>query len=533
MKDTKPSIRWRPGIAIAILGASVFLAMRVLDVWPYEQARTGAQLGTFLATVLLLLVWWLFFSRAPWRLRLAPLALCALGPVLFRHRGMTGDFVPLFEFRFAKNGVAAVVGGKSSVAQRADFPQLFGPDRDGRLAGPALDPDWQNHPPQVLWRVPVGAAWSGFAIAGERAITMEQQGEEELVTCRDISSGKLLWSTSNAGHYVTRIAGEGPRTTPTVQGDRVFTLGATGTLRCLELESGKPVWTRELTKDADIQIAPVTGEKPPEHKGGEDSGFAEGIGKLPTWGYASSPLLHDGKVIVSAGGKDGKSLLAYDAATGAPAWHGGTRPINYSSPFLCTLAGRPQIVMFNTGALTAHDPATGEVLWEHPWGKGMPHVARPIPVGSSRLFLSSGYGVGGALIEIAPGADGKFAASEVWKSIKFQAKFSNPIEHGGFVYGVSDGIFACLDLADGTVRWKNGRYGHGQSLLVGEHYLQMTERPGEIVLLRPTPDAANELGRIRIFDDKTWNPLALSGDLLLVRNDREAACIRLPLASKK
>ncbi len=533
MKEEKKNIRWRPGIIITILGVATFAAVRLLDVWPYEQARTLAQLATILATVVLLLVWWLFFSRAPWRTRLAPLALCVLFPVLFRHRGMTGDFVPLFEFRFAKNSVAAAVGGKSTMTQRADFPQLFGPSRDGRLDGPALDPDWKNHPPQVLWRVPVGAAWSGFAIAGDRAITMEQQGEEELVTCREISTGKLMWSAGSAGHYLNPIAGEGSRTTPTVLGERVFTFGAAGTLRCLELESGKPVWTREVTKDAEIQTAPPAGEKPPENKGGEDSGFAEALGKPPTWGYASSPLLHEGKVIVSAGGKDGKSLLAYDAATGAPAWHAGSRAINYSSPFFCTLAGKPQIVMFNTGALTAHDPATGEVLWEHLWGKGMPHVARPIPVGANRLFLSSGYGVGGALIEIAPGGDGKLAASEIWKQIKFQAKFSNPVERGGFVYGVSDGIFACLDLADGKVRWKDGRYGHGQGLLVGEYFLQMTERPGEIVLLHPTPEAANELGRVPIFEDKTWNPLALSGDLLLVRNDREAACIRLPLAAEK
>ncbi|MEO6742070.1 MAG: PQQ-binding-like beta-propeller repeat protein [Chthoniobacteraceae bacterium] len=526
MSATK-TIRWRPGVAIAILGVIVFAAMRLLDVWPYEQARTLAQLATVLGTVALLLVWWLFFSRAPWRQRLAPLAVCALFPLLFRHRGMTGDFVPLFEFRFAKSGVSEVLGGKSTMARRADFPQLFGPNRDSRLAGPALDPDWKNHPPQILWRVPVGAAWSGFAIVGDRALTLEQQGEEELVTCRHISTGKLMWSTANAGHYHASIAGEGPRTTPTVQGTRVFTLGAMGTLRCLELESGKPVWTREVTKDAGIQISPTVTS---ENKGADDHAGAEASGTFPMWGFASSPLLHGGKVIVSAGGKDGNSLLAYDAATGAPAWHGGNRPINYSSPFFCTLAGRPQIVMFNTDAITAHDPATGEVLWEHKWGKGMPHVARPIPVGANRLFLSSGYGVGGALIEIAPGADGRLAASEVWRSIKFQAKFSNPVERGGFVYGVSDGIFACLDLADGKVRWKDGRYGHGQGLLIGEHYLQMTEIPGEIVLLRPTPEAANELARFRVFDEKTWNPIALSGDLLLVRNDREAACIRLPLA---
>lgn len=527
------NIRWWPGVAIAITGVVVFAALRVIEIWPYEQARSLALLTTVSATAFLLLLWWLTFSRAPMRLRIAALGMCALFPVFFRHRGMTGDFVPLFEFRFAKSATSVVGGGKSAMTSgRADFPQAFGPNRDARLDGPALDPDWKKNPPQVIWRETLGAAWSGFAIVGDRALTLEQQGEAEAVTCRDISTGKLQWRTVNPGHYATAIAGEGPRTTPTVQGNRVFTLGANGTLRCLELETGKPVWTRELTKDAAIAMPSAADAAAQAKPAIDDSHAAEKSGTVPTWGFASSPLLHEGKVIVSAGGKDGKSLLAYDAATGAPVWKAGSRPINYSSPFFHTLAGRPQIVMFNTEAITAHEPATGEVLWEHQWGKGLPHVARPVPVGANRILFSSGYGVGSALLEIAPGADGKLAASEVWKQIKFQAKFSNPAERGGFVYGVSDGIFACLDLADGNVRWKDGRYGHGQGLLVGEYYLQMTERPGDIVLLRPTPDGANELGRLHVFEDKTWNPIALSGDLLLVRNDREAACIRLPLAKR-
>ncbi len=512
---TKPHpIRWWPGIAIAILGAIAITTIHALDVWPYEQARSLATIATVAGTVLLLLLWWLIFSRATWRARLMPLVVVALIPVFFRYRGMTGDFVPLFEFRFAKSAASSAGGGKSAMAARADFPQAFGPKRDARLDGPSLDPDWKNHPPQVLWRQSVGAAWSGFAIVGDRALTLEQHGEEELVTCRDVLTGKLLWSAASAGHFNNSVAGEGPRTTPTVLGDRVYTLGATGSLRCLELATGKPIWMRDLLRDAGVEV--------------------------PMFGFSSSPLLHDGKVIISAGigttdgkpkpGAPASSLLAYDATTGEPVWRGGSRPVNYSSPFLLTLAGMPQIVMFNTEAITAHDPATGAVLWEHLWGKGMPHVARPIPVGENRILFSSGYGVGSALLEITRGADGKFAATEVWKTIRYQAKFSNPVERGGLVYGVSDGIFACLDLKDGNVRWKDGRYGHGQGLLIGEHYLQMSEIPGALVLLRPMPDGANELGRFRVFDEKTWNPLALSGDLLLVRNDREAACIRLPLA---
>ena len=186
----------------------------------------------------------------------------------------------------------------------------------------------------------------------------------------------------------------------------------------------------------------------------------------------------------------------------------------------------PQIVVFNHKGITSHNPQTGTVLWDRAWGTGYPNVARPIPVGGGKVFFTSGYGVGSALLEISAGE--KWSVDEVWRTPRFQSKFSNPVLRDGHIYGVSDGIFACLDIADGKVKWKGGRFGHGQGLLVGDLYLQMTEG-GELLLLQPTPEAENELGRVKIFDAKTWNTIALSGDLLLVRNDQEAACVRLKL----
>jgi outer membrane protein assembly factor BamB len=149
-----------------------------------------------------------------------------------------------------------------------------------------------------------------------------------------------------------------------------------------------------------------------------------------------------------------------------------------------------------------------------------------VVVSSNRVLFSSGYGVGAELLEVVRTDSGKFTAKLVWKSIRMKAKFAHLFARDGFLYGLDDGILACVDLADGSQRWKEGRYGHGQGLLVGELYLLLAES-GELVLLRPTPDAPNELARLRAFDSKTWNPPALSGDLLFVRNDQEAACLRL------
>ena len=498
-------VRWWPlPLILAIGGAGIGLTLAKSE-WVFEQQRSLRLLGFFLGTYLALLIWWLAFSRASRRARFVGLGIALLPIALFRHRGMSGDFIPIFEFRFWESSTQLAIGKPitDDRVARSDFPQLLGPNRDGRLAGPALDPDWNAHPPQLIWKRPVGAAWCGFSIVGNRAVTMEQDGENECVTCYELTTGKPLWRNASPGHYNRPIAGEGPRATPTIAGDRVFALGANGTFRCLDLATGKQHWQTEIVADSGA--------------------------KIPDWGFSSSPLIVVENVLVSTGGPNGKSLLAYNTTTGRLAWSAGNRPASYSSPFLRTLAGREQVLMFNSEAITAHDPATGAVLWERVWGKGMPHVAAPIVFGKDSVFFSSGYGVGSALLGIKPGDDGKFTADELWKTPRFQAKFSNPVERDGYVYGVSDGILACLDLRDGTVKWKDGRYGHGQCLLVGEHLLQITEIPGDLILLRPTPEAANELARVHVFDSKTWNPPALSGDLLLLRNDTEAACLRLPL----
>jgi outer membrane protein assembly factor BamB len=155
-------------------------------------------------------------------------------------------------------------------------------------------------------------------------------------------------------------------------------------------------------------------------------------------------------------------------------------------------------------------------------------VANPVRVSSNSVFLSAGYGVGGELLELSQTTTGSLEVRSVWTSKRLKAKFSNPVFRDGFIYGLDDGILACLDAKDGAQRWKEGRHGHGQGLLVGELYLLMAEN-GELVLLHPTPDGPGELARLKVFSDKTWNPIALAGDLLLVRNDREAACYRLPL----
>jgi outer membrane protein assembly factor BamB len=235
----------------------------------------------------------------------------------------------------------------------------------------------------------------------------------------------------------------------------------------------------------------------------------------------------DRRVIVNVGGPGGRSLVAYDAASGTLDWQGGSDRVGYASPLEVTLAGVRQIVAFNEGSVAGHDPHTGALLWEQAWPRGQPNVAQPLPVGEDRLLVSSGYGVGSKLLRITRTAEGRLEPRLLWESPRLKSKFANMVLYDGFVYGLDDGVLVCLDLASGERRWKGGRYGHGQLLLVGGLLLVQTE-DGEVVLVRPGPEAHTELTRFTALEGKTWNPPALAGRYLLVRNDREAAMYELP-----
>jgi outer membrane protein assembly factor BamB len=497
------------------------MAMVGVQSWsPFPfQRRNLICLGIGAGAAGLLILWWLLLSRARWTLRLAGIAgialLAGLARLTLRIRGVTGDLIPIVETRWSRPVSSAAHAlsvpatpeaaseGSSKVSQRripGDYPQFLGEKRNGIVSGFLLQPQWSQNPPQLLWRQPVGGAWSGFSVVGDRAVTQEQAGEEEWAVCRDLFNGTVLWKTQNPDRYFTPIAGEGPRSSPTLTQNRVVTLGARGWLQVLELSTGKRLWGTNILEFA---------------KAG-----------MPEWGLSGSPLVVSNRVIVSAGGKDGRSLLMWHLETGQLLASGGSSSAEYGSPYLIELAGVPQILQFHHREISAHDPVTAQVLWSRPFGVQFPLVANPIQVSQDSIVISAGYGVGAERLTVSRTPSGTLEARSDWTSKRLKAKFSNPYFRDGFIYGLDDGILACIDARDGSQRWKEGRHGHGQGLLVGDLYLLMAEQ-GDLLLLRPTPDGPGELGRLKVFNDKTWNPIALAGDLLLMRNDREAACYRL------
>lgn len=445
---------------------------------------------------------------------------------LVRIDGLSGDAQVVFGWRHSplpqvlSAAVASVPTAATSLEPGPnDFPSYLGPQRGGTLDRPSLHRDWAGRVPREVWRRRVGAGWGGFAVAGVAAITQEDRDGREAVVCYDLDTGTERWIHADPVHFDSSLGGPGPRGTPTIVGGRVYSMGATGRLNCLAAD-GSVHWKVDTVPGAAARTAAGAREAEP----------ADSEELLPH-GMAGSPLVVGGRVYVCPCGRDGRSLAAFDAQNGTEIFRVGSARASYASPMLVEVAGRPQVLVFHGEGCTAHDPGTGAELWSFPWTNDTrTNCAQPI-VDGDRVLLSSGYGAGSVLLGLSRGDDDRWEVTERWRSRDLKSKFSTPVLLAGVVYGLDDGILAAIDLQTGRRLWKRGRYGHGQLLLVDDLLLVQTEG-GAVALVEPRPDGPVELGRIECLSDKTWNTLALAGDLLFVRNSVEAACYRLPLAAK-
>jgi len=488
--------------------------------------KAWATSAILILSILLVLIWFLFLSRFPSRLRLASAAVLLLvgllAPSFLRIDGsVSGTGLPRITWRSRSLPAQSTqpaqpaplpitpptqAGSPTSpeiVTRFPDIPQFFGPDRSGRVSNPGLATDWQTQPPRLLWRVPVGLGWASFSIAQGFAFTLEQHDAEERVVARDVLTGAQRWTHSNPTRFSEWQGGDGPRSTPTVVSNLLYAYGGTGILDCLDPSSGSNVWSRSLLRD-----------------------FSQ---PNLTWGVSASPLVIADLVVVTTGAGSGPTLVALDRFNGAIRWQSGTDQASYASPLLTRIDDRPVIASLNAASFTLHDPADGRILLDHPWPDAKyPKAAQPVPVGDNRFFLSSGYGRGCQLIRVQPATNGLFESVVLWKNLVMKNQFNSVALRDGHLYGLDDGLLACVSLESGKRVWKDGRYGSGQSLLVDDLVLVQAEH-GFVALAAASPSGFNEFARFPALDSKTWNHPVLSGRHLLVRNDREAACFELPV----
>jgi outer membrane protein assembly factor BamB len=390
-----------------------------------------------------------------------------------------------------------------AAATGANWSSFRGPRRDGVVRGVRIQTDWSQSKPIEMWRRPVGPAWSSFSVRGNHFYTQEQRGDDEIVSCYNLTTGEPVWRHRDKARFYESNAGAGPRATPTLSNGRVYTFGATGVLNALNARDGSVIWSRNAASDTKT--------------------------KVPMWGFASSPLVVGDVVVVATSGV----LAAYDAATGAPRWQGPADKGGYSSPQLVTINGVAQILLLNGEGVTSVSPADGKLLWKHEWnGDG---IVQPFVIAGSDVLLGSGSGmaaVGLRRVAVALG-DAGWSVQERWTSTGLKPYYNDFVVHKGHAFGFDGSILACVGLEDGKRKWKGGRYGHGQIILLPDQDLLLAlSEEGELALVKATPDQFTELARFKAIEGKTWNHPALVSDVLLVRNGEEMAAFRLPLAGR-
>lgn len=562
----KPLRLWPGVVAIAIL----WLGWFVIPKFSPEALFPGIIVA--LAGVLAVAIWWLFFSRAAWVERLGAIALMVLAvfvtkrlvhpsieggmmgmmfpifaiPVLclalvvwavatrrlstrlrriglvgaivlacaafmvIRTGGITGDADSDLHWRWTKTPEEKLLAQSTDepvtnpsapavVPTGTDWPGFRGPERNSVIRGTHIKTDWAASPPVELWRRPIGPGWSSFSVSGARVYTQEQRGNDEIVACYEISTGKPLWRHRDAARFWESNAGPGPRGTPTLSNGRVYTLGATGILNVLDGSNGNVLWSRNAAAD--------TGAK------------------TPAWGFSSSPLIVNDTVIVATAGE----LVAYDIATGKPRWFGPDGGSGYSSPQLLTIDGVQQVVLLRGPGAVSVSPADGKVLWQHEW-PGVP-IVQPAVAGDGNILISVSESSGVRSLGVAHQGD-SWAVQERWTSEGLNPYFNDFVIHQGHAFGFDWSSLACIDLKDGSRKWKGGRYGHGQLVLLpDQNLLLVLSEQGDVALVKATPDGFTEVARIPAIKGKTWNHPVLAGDVLLVRNDEEMAAFKLALAT--
>jgi outer membrane protein assembly factor BamB len=373
-------------------------------------------------------------------------------------------------------------------APAQDWPQWRGPNRDGISKETGLLKQWPAEGPSPVWKaVGAGRGYSSFSIANGRLYTMGLRGDREFVIAFDIANGKEVWATPHGGAF-RNDRGDGPRGTPTIDGDRLYALGGNGDLTCLETRTGKIVWTKNVLRE---------------------------FGASNTnWGISESPLVMGNKVMVNAGGKNA-SIVALNKDSGAVIWKSQSDEAGYSSAIPLQVNGGTQVVFFTAQRALGLDVNDGRLLWEY--GKpanNVANVATPIARGN-RVFISSDYGTGGGVVEIK--ADGH--AQEIYFTKDMRNHHSSSVLVGDYLYGFSSSVLTAMKFDTGEIAWRDRSVGKG-SLVYADGNLYCFSENGVVGLVEATPTGYHEKGRFRIQQGSlpTWTHPVVAGGRLYLRD---------------
>jgi outer membrane protein assembly factor BamB len=372
--------------------------------------------------------------------------------------------------------------------EAADWPQWRGPNRDGISTETGWLARWPASGPRRLWTAQVGEGYSSVAVKDGRVYTMGNAGERDTVYCLAAGTGRVLWKYS---YPCPGGDQSGTRATPTVDGDRVYTLSREGQAFCLNASSGARLWGKDLVRE--------TGAEPPR------------------WGFAGSPLV-SGKLVIYNVGTAGAAL---DRATGQTVWKSGAGTAGYASPVAYTVGGQRGVAIFTGSGLVGVDPATGRSLWQHPWRTDYDvNAADPLFSGDT-VFISSNYERGGALLRLGPSG----RTSVLWENRNMRNHFNTCVLLGGYLYGNDQNTLKCIDLRNGAERWRQRGMGKGGLIAVDGHLLVLTER-GTLVLSRANPEQYSVLSYASVMRGTCWTQPVIANGLIYCRNhEGELICL--------
>ena len=386
-------------------------------------------------------------------------------------------------------------------ANSPGWPQWLGPDRNGISPETHLFGDAPAF--NERWRVAADAGFSGLSVVGDRIYTMYAKGQHEYAVCLDATTGIEIWTTRTGALFADSMGGDGPRVTPTIVGDRVFTASAHSVLYSIDAETGDVVWARDLP----AQLASARLSR-------------------YDWGYSASPLVEDGRVLIESGGREGRSLAAFDTEDGSLLWTAGNDEMSYSSPIGITYDGRRQAVFFTAASLMAVAPESGQILWRHLWPTDMKiNAATPVFVSPDKIFISTGYGVGSALVQLTASNDA-ITPTEIWKHKRMKNHFATSVYYQGHLYGFNESLLVCLNAASGEEEWKTRGYGKGSLIIADGHLVILGER-GNLGIAVATPKAFRAKATYPVFDSRCWTNPSLADGHIYLRDENEIVCLNI------
>jgi len=415
--------------------------------------------------------------------------------------------------------LARFVSGLSLVSVGAlalDWPQYRGPNHDG-VSSETIRTNWSAEAPRQVWKVTtLGGGFSSFTVSQGRAFTLDQRdnGTRGVCVALDANTGEELWATQvdNADYQDGTGSINGPRSTPVVDGDRVYVLSAYLSLFCLNPTNGAVIWSKDLVAEYG----------------------ARNIG----WDSAASPLIEGDLVFLNCNGP-GHCLLALHKNDGREAWKGTDYGMTHSTPVAATIQGTRQVIFYTSSGLVSVVPESGSVLWRYaapncPYAETSTAMS-PVVAGDV-VFCAAAYSAASGASVAITNNGGHLLAAELWKKGPLQCHWATPVYRDGYYYGIYGSYSStiplkCADAATGTVMWSRTGFGSGGVLLVGP-YLLVLAVSGDVVLVDPTPAGYREIARLpRVINGHCWNVPAVSNGRIYARSTTEAVCLDVSVST--